>query len=124
MRVALVIAILEHIRAAGREGGWALALIVAVAALFLAWLAAVNPVQQAADHVVAPVGRSVGILASRCPGGWDDLSERVGDAEVFICAKGNWRVILKPDGKTFDHAVELNRPEAEIIEEAGRVPGW
>ena len=123
MRPALLLAILANIRAAGREGGVWLALIVAAAALFLAWLA-FNPVEEVADHVVAPVGRSVGVLASRCPGGWDDLSERVGDAEVFICARANWRVILKPDGKTFDHAVELNRPGAEIVEDATKVPGW
>ena len=123
MNVAILLAILEHIRAAGREGGIWLALIVAIAALFFAWLA-FNPVEQAAEGVVVPVGRSVGILESRCPGGWDDISQRSVDTPVFVCAKANWRVVLKPDGKTFDYAVELDRPAAEIIYDAERVPGW
>ena len=123
MKRAAIVAIIESIRAAGREGCVYLALIVAIAALVLAWLA-VNPVQQAADHVVAPVGRSVGILESRCPGGWDDISQRGVDTPVFVCAKGSWRVVLGPAGKTFQYAVELNRPGAEIIYDAGRVPGW
>lgn len=103
--------------------GWLLALLVGLMALVLAaWVS--NPVEEGADHVAAPVARSVGILPSRCHDGWEDKSDGALDTKVFICAKGNWRVILKPDGKTPDHAVELDKPGAEIIYDMSQVPGW
>ena len=98
MSWAIVLAILAQIRAAGREGGVWLALIVALAALFLAWLA-FNPVQQAADHVVAPVGRSVGILASldvRCLEGWVETTGRDPDGQIKlkVCTSPNKSIII------------------------------
>ena len=106
---------------AGRNWGWVLAILLAGFAIAYV---GVNPVQQAADHVAAPVARSVGVLASRCPSGWDDLSDRGDHVQVFICAQDKWRVILKPDGKSFDHAVQLDTPGAEIIYDPSMVPNW
>lgn len=119
-RLALII---FWIRGAYREGGIWLSLIVAFAALILAAYA-FNPIEVVEQEIAAPVGRSVGVLSSRCPGGWDDLSTWGDHAEVFICAKGNWRVTLNPDGKTFSHAVQLDTPGAEIIFDPAKVPGW
>lgn len=121
--IVLLASIAATMQAWGWKGVCMFGLLLAFLAFLIAW-GDLNPVQQAADHVVAPVGRSVGILASRCPGGWDDLSERGIDTPVFVCAKGNWRVILKPDGKTFSHAVQLDTPGAVIIEDSTKVPGW
>ena len=55
---------------AARDFGWALALVVAIGAFGLAWQVA-NPLEEAVDHGVAPVGRSIGVLDTRCNDGWD-----------------------------------------------------
>ena len=99
-----------------------MALVAVIAALAAAaWL--FNPVQTLGEQT-ADVARDVGILPSRCPTGWDDKSEGADHAQIFVCAKGSWRVVLKPDGKTFNHAVELDRPGAVIIYDEAVVPGW
>lgn len=104
------------------NGGWLLALAVALLALAVAaWLA--NPVEEAADHVVAPVAREAGILPSRCPSGWKDTTERDEHTRVFSCLKDDWLVILDQDGK-FQHAVQLDTPGANFVFDSTQVPGW
>ena len=111
------------LRRAGKDYGWLLTLVVSVVALAsAAWLA--NPVEQAADHVAVPVARSVGLVQGRCHSGWSDEFTGGDHALVYVCARGNWRVVLLPDGKTFDHAVELNKPGAQIIYDEAIIPGW
>ena len=113
----------RYAREAGPWGVSLLALAVGIMALAsAAWLA--NPLQEAADHVAVPVARSVGLVQGRCPSGWSDESMGADHAQVYVCAKGDWRVILHPDGKTFGHAVELNKPGAQIIYAPEQVPGW
>ena len=102
--------------------GWLLALGVALAAFLMAWLAT-NPVEEAADHVVAPGGRSVGFGSQLCPDGWENTSSASLDAPVKSCTKGNWVVVLKSDG-SFSHGVELNKPGVQIIYDESKVLGW
>jgi hypothetical protein len=54
---------------AGKDFGWALALVLAIGALGFSWLA-FNPVKEVVDHGVEPIGQSIGVLDTRCKDGW------------------------------------------------------
>ena len=105
-----------------REGGWLIALAVALLALFVAWLA-YNPVEEGADHVLAPVARSVGILPSLCKSGWEDVSSRDEHTRISSCKRDGWLVVLDEDGK-FQHGVELDTPGATFKFRPEEVPDW
>ena len=83
-----------------------------------------NPVKTVENSVIEPVAHDIGLQSSRCHDGWRDISEGEFHTTTFICARGDWRVVLQPDGKTFDHAVELNNPQAVFILDENLVPGW
>lgn len=74
--------------------GWLLALVVAVFAFVLAWQG-INPVNEAEDHVAAPVARSLGIAASpatvRCLAGWTETTGTDPDGQI------NLKVCTSPD---------------------------
>ena len=109
-----------------RDWGWKTTLLLALAmsalALALAWQA-FNPVEEAADRVVAPVARSVGILQGLCPSGWEDVSARDEHARVRSCESNGWLVILDQEGK-FEHGFQLDKPGALFVFDSGQVPGW
>ena len=109
-------------KAAFANYGWAVALVVAALALVLAWQA-FNPVEEAADRVVAPVARSVGLLSGQCPGGWEDRSARDEHARVRSCERNGWLVILDQEGK-FQHGFQLDKPGAVFVLNPALVPGW
>ena len=98
------------------------ALIVATVALFLAWLTA-NPVQQAADHGVAPVAKALSIIPGVCPDGFKDASDRDEHGRVKACFSGkdvkqpqpgDWIVSLTDDG-FFQYAIQVDSPGSEIV---------
>ena len=113
----------QRVREAGPLGVSLLAAAVALAALVLAAYG-FNPVEEAEQEIGEPIASSLGITSERCPDGWDDLSAGADHARAFVCARGAWRVILGSDGKTFSHAVELDRPGAVIVYDPAKVPGW
>lgn len=83
-------------------------LAILAGALLLAFAAYIsNPVKEAVDVVRD-------ITTQLCPSGWTDSSSDVHNAPVKSCTRGNWVVVLTREG-AFSHAIELNRPGAEII---------
>lgn len=127
--------VLDKIIAAGERGGWALALIVAIVAMFFAWLA-FNPVKEAgeevSDHVAEPALRAAGIIAGVCPDGFKDASAKDEHGRVKACFKGadldhpqpgDWIVSLNSDG-FFDHAIQVDTPNSTIVYDSAQVPGW
>lgn len=103
-----------------------LGLILAGVALVFAIAAYVgNPVKETGDHVVAP---AVGIgQGSNCPSSWKDVSTEGDDARVVSCQRliegVTWLVVLDDDGE-FDHAIQLDTPGSDVIEDPSQVPGW
>jgi len=96
--------ILDKIIYAGREGGWALALIVAVAAVVMttyAW----NPVHTVENSVVEPIAASIGISSPagdyQCPDGWTTTRglEPESGLNFVTCASADKRyIVTKRDG--------------------------
>lgn len=111
--------ILDKVILAGKEGGWVLALIVALTALALAALTEVNPVEEAAKPVVSVLAPA----ASQCPSGWSDVSERDSHGQVLACERNGWLVILNPD-RSFSHGFQVDTPGAEFKFSPAEVPGW
>lgn len=100
--------------------GWAAG--VTFMALVFAWLA-VNPVEEAADHVGEPVAASLGLTNKLCPSGWKETSSSDEHARILSCEKDGWLVVLKDD-EAFSHAVQLDTPGSEIVFNEAAVPGW
>jgi hypothetical protein len=127
----MIVEILEHIRAAGREGGVWLALVVAIAALGLAALAAFNPTREVYEEGVRPVAQWAGVLGRTCPEGWTNTSETTIDARIISCERDGWLVVLDNEQQfdqngnplPLERGVELDNPEAEWVP-ASEVPGW
>ena len=88
-----------YAREAGPVGVALLALATALCALILAWAVA-NPVQETADHIVAPVARSVGVLASpadvQCLEGWTGTAGKDPDGKIKlkVCTSPDKRFII------------------------------
>lgn len=82
---------------AARDWGWALAMVMALFAFGLAWQG-LNPVEETVDHGVAPVGRSIGLLDTRCKSGWTyDPPEREGTVVSSPrCSKDGYVAHLDP----------------------------
>lgn len=111
-----------NIRRAAADGGIVLALIASIAALAVAYVGA-NPAEPVAEEVLAPIARSVGILPSVCPSGWQDTSADDEHALIKSCQKGNWLVVLDQQGK-FNHALQLDTPGATFVFNEADVPEW
>ena len=105
-----------------REGGWLIALAVALLALFMAWLA-MNPVEEAADHVVAPVARSVGIIEGRCPSGWEHnyFADHV---VAETCSKGSITVTLYPYLKKANYGLDTRGGDGTTTIPCKEIPDW
>ena len=73
--------------------GWALALVVALAAFGFAWQGA-NPIEEVHDHIAVPVAQSVGILSAEdC----DTASD--GDVRVPYCFRDGFIVYKNSEGE-------------------------
>ena len=109
-------------RSAASNWGWLLALAVGLLALTLSWMT-FNPVEEVADHVVAPAARSVGVIEGRCPGGWEH--SYIQDHVVAeTCTKGSMVVTLYPNNrKTANYGLATKDPNALPIP-CERIPGW
>lgn len=108
-------------RAVSDGGGW-----LAAAALLAAFLVAAfvfNPIEEAEDHVAAPVAESLGITQGRCPDGWKDTSEEDEHTIVKSCQRGRWIVILDERNR-FQHGFQVDTPGAEFVFDSRLVPGW
>jgi hypothetical protein len=105
---------------------WWIPASVAVVGAFIVAAWAYNPVQEAGDHLVAP---AVGIGdGSNCPSGWDDTSDLDMHVQRYSCERVidgvKWQVVLKDDGKTFDHGTQLDTPGSAFVYDASEVPLW
>src|SRR3990167_9699734 len=102
----------EAIRLAGANGGWLLALGLALVAIVVSTYA-YNVVQKAENSIVEPVAKSLNIVAGRCPNGWKDVSAEDEHALVKSCERDGWLVVLDQQGR-FDHGFQLDTPGAEF----------
>ena len=82
-----------------KDYGWAVALAVMLMAFALSWQG-VNPVNEAEDHVAAPVARSMGIAASpatvRCLAGWTETTGTDPDGQINlkVCTSVDKRYVI------------------------------
>ena len=106
---------------AGRNWGW---MFTGALAAFAIAYAVLNPVQQAADHVAAPVARSVGIIEGQCPNGWD-FNSFADHAAQQTCTKGSIAVTLTPYTKFANYGIDTKGgADAPMIIPCSRIPGW
>ena len=110
--------------AAKANGGGVLAVVVTVAGLTFVATIEFNP----AEPVVDAVGDVTGIASSPtapppvCPKGWGDSSSRSGDMVIKSCTRGDWLVVLKPEGN-FDYGT-LIAVGGRFEEDSTKVDGW
>lgn len=60
---------------------------------------------------------------AQCNPGWDNVSTRSEHTVNFVCKRGDWLVVLKPDG-AFNHGWQDDTPGAQFIFDPAGVPGW
>lgn len=109
--------------------GWLLALLVAIAALFVAYLG-FNPVKTAIDDVGEPALKASGIIAGVCPDGFKDASSKDEHGKVSACflgtdpkapRSGDYIISLNSEGFC-SHAIQVDVPRPRL--ECSEVPGW
>ena len=105
-----------------KDYGWAVALAVMMLAFALSWQG-LNPVNEAEDHVAAPVAKSLNIIAGQCPSNWQDVTARDTDAVVRSCERNGWIVILDAEGK-FNYGWQDDTAGAEFKYKPEEIPGW
>ena len=117
--VAILFSVVRRLILTSTTGAALLAFVIAN------W--AVNPVQEASDHVGEPALVAAGILAGTCPSGWTDESTRDEHARVKSCSRTvggtKWLVVLDSQGQ-FDYGLALDTPGAAFVETPSGVPGW
>ena len=95
---------------------------------FAAWV--VNPVEEAADHVVAPVLKAASIISGVCPDGFKDASDKDEHGRVSACflgdnpkapKSGDYIISLNSEGFC-SHAIQVDVPRPRL--ECSEVPGW
>jgi hypothetical protein len=117
--------ILEGWDLALRHGGWWVALGIIIGVLLVGSLVQPHkspPGKAFSDEVLEPIGRVFGVVSTTCPSGWQDHSERDEHQRVLQCIRGDWRVVLWPDG-SFNYALR-ERPELGFEFDPANVPGW
>ena len=121
--------VMNWIIAAGKEGGYVLAGIVAIAAVVLVLglvaLSKFNPVEEAAVGVGQPVAKSVGLIEPKCPGGWS-YEGPAADSHVAVsprCIKDPWIVYLYPNSTECNYGLNTRGADNREVP-CSEVPGW
>ena len=101
-----------------------IALVTAAGAggIFLAVVVDKSGVDSKVGDAAKPVAVALSVVHEQCPSGWKDVSATDIHLRVLSCQKGDWLVILKPDG-SFDHGVKTGQ-DARFVFVEREVPGW
>lgn len=103
-----------------KDWGWAVAIAVALFAFGLSWQVA-NPLEEVSDRIAEPIGQSIGVVDSQCPGGWDYEGPKIGGTVAVEprCLKDGYIARLDPIDKrtcqtAFDSGTKTRPGRGEI----------
>ena len=120
----------EAIRLAGANGGWLLALGIALVAIVVSTYA-YNVVQKAENAAVEPVAKEInaalglGLITGSCPDGWSHSNITDAHAAGETCFRDPWVVVMypPPNDKKANYGFNTADPTGVTVP-CREIPGW